>query len=52
MMNAQDVELFKNLSEWNLDSSNYWDLHNDFDCIEIKLAEGKLSLRFRAIFNS
>ncbi len=48
-MNAEEIELFKNLSEWDFDQGNYWDLHNDFDCVGVKLETGVLILRFRAL---
>jgi hypothetical protein len=28
MNNVNEIELFKNLSEWDFDPSNFWDLQN------------------------
>lgn len=49
MLTAEEIEFFKNLSEWDFDQGNYWDLHNDFDCVGVELAAGVLNLRFRAL---
>lgn len=49
MLNAKEIEFFRNLSEWDFDQGNYWDLHNDFGCVAVKLDAGVLILRFSAL---
>lgn len=48
-MNAEQISLFKNLSDWDLNPDMYWDLHNDFDCLGIELSTGRIGLRFRSV---
>lgn len=45
-MNFTNIELFKNLSEWDFGGS-YHDLHNDFDCIALRLESRILKLIFK-----
>lgn len=45
-IDAKDIELFRNLAQWDLESV-YYDFHNDFICILIKFGETTLTLKFR-----
>lgn len=48
MIEARNIELFKNLAQYNL-GNEYYDFHNDFDCIKISLEEKYLTLVFKSI---
>ncbi|MBP7345690.1 MAG: hypothetical protein KA952_04035 [Sediminibacterium sp.] len=51
MMNANDIELFKNLSQEEY-NGKYFDFHNDYDCVKVILfVDGFLTLIFRNIVN-
>jgi len=43
--NAQNIELFKNLSEYDL-GGEYFDFHNEFNCIKITFENNFLTLFF------
>ncbi len=50
-MNANDIELFKNLSQEEY-NGKYFDFHNDYDCVKVILfVDGFLTLIFRNIVN-
>ena len=46
--NAQNIELFKNLSEYDL-GGEYFDFHNEFNCIKITFENNLLTLFFEKI---
>jgi hypothetical protein len=48
---TSQIELFKNIIQGDFDG-NYYDLHNDFNCIKITIEKGVLSLIFRNIHSS
>jgi hypothetical protein len=47
-MKAKDIELFQNLSQSRF-GENYYDFHNDYNCIKIVFKDNCLILLFRAI---
>ncbi len=49
--NSREIELFKNLSQFDLSKVNY-DFHNDFDCIKILFERTFLVLLFKRITDS
>lgn len=51
-MNVLDIELFKNLCQWDLEPDNYRDLHNDFACVGIEFAGRSLHLQFQELAKS
>jgi len=48
-MKAKDLDLFKNLCDWDLNPDEYWDLHNDFECVRIINEKGLLKFVFKSI---
>ena len=50
-LNSREIELFKNLSQFEIDKV-YYDFHNDFDCIKIFFESTSLILLFRSITDS
>lgn len=48
---SKDIALFRNLSQFDFEG-NYYDLHNDFNCIQIKIEKGILFFIFRNILTS
>jgi hypothetical protein len=46
---AQEIELFRNLSDWEFNAGEYWDLHNDFDCVRIALQNEVLEFTFKSL---
>ncbi|HEV7781428.1 MAG TPA: hypothetical protein VGO58_09185 [Chitinophagaceae bacterium] len=47
-LNSREIELFKNLSQFEM-SKAYYDFHNDFNCIKIIFENTSLILVFRNI---
>ncbi|MDR0295778.1 MAG: hypothetical protein LBH91_06315 [Prevotellaceae bacterium] len=50
-LNSKEIELFKNLSQFETDKI-YYDFHNDFDCVKIFFENTYLILAFRNITDS
>jgi hypothetical protein len=51
-MKAESVELFRNLSDWDIDPPEYWDLHNEFGCTDMEYGANVLKLKFASISDS
>ena len=51
ILNSREIEIFKNLSQFEIDKV-YYDFHNDFDCRKIFLKSASLILLFRNITDS
>ena len=48
IIKAKEIELFKNLSQIELDNL-FYDFHNDFDCIQVLFESNMLILLFKNI---
>jgi hypothetical protein len=45
-INSINIELFQNISQFNFDNE-FYDFHNDFECINVKLNKNDLILLFK-----
>ena len=52
MTNVLEIELFKNLCDWDLERNNHRDLHSDFGCNGIEFAQQSLHLKFQGLAKS
>lgn len=48
MIKTKNIELFKNLSQYDLENQ-YYDFHNDYDCIKISFENCFLTFLFKHI---
>src|ERR1043165_1202683 len=48
MIDSKEIELFKNIVEYDLEGV-YYDLHNDFKCLKIEQRKDELILLFKNI---
>lgn len=50
MIKSKEIELLKNLSQYEFEGDQYYDFHNDYDCTCIFFKnDGELELKFKSI---